>query len=208
VLIAAVLGACVAVALALSGGKDHPAFFQAQAGSTISTETTPMTETETTPSDTETTSTGTTAAEGSLPSVSTTQMETEIQQMLLEWHTDVVNGDYHAAWELLSHRKQEQATRESGYAAWVKNQETLRPYLNPEGLKAAIQGTEAGEGVAEVEVTGMTWSKPGSKCKQWSGITWVKYEGGAWKYDPGYSTTPQREQQWKSRFSELLGGRC
>jgi hypothetical protein len=68
--------------------------------------------------------------------------------------------------------------------------------------------TEPGSGVAQVDVTGMTWDKPGASCTEWSGITWVKYEAGSWKYDPGYSTTPQREREWKSRFSQLLGGQC
>lgn len=95
-----------------------------------------------------------------------------------------------------------------GYAAWVKNQSTLRPYLNPAGLQVSIQSTEPISGEAQVDVTGMSWDKPGAPCRQWSGITWVKYENGEWRYDPGYSTTPQREREWKSHYSELLGGSC
>jgi hypothetical protein len=205
VLAIAVAGAGVAIALAISGGKSHQVAVPTQVV------TAPMGAGTTAPTQggTETAPTGTTAGgEGSLPNVSTTQMESDIQHMLLEWHEDVVHGNYHAAWELLSHRKQEQANSESGYATWAKNQATLRPYLNPANLKVSVQSTEPSEGVTQVDVTGMTWSKPGASCKEWSGITWVKYEEGAWRYDPGYSTTPQREHEWKSRFSELLGGRC
>jgi hypothetical protein len=54
----------------------------------------------------------------------------------------------------------------------------------------------------------MKWNKPGAPCSEWSGITWVKYEEGAWRYDPGYSTSPEREAEWKSRYAELLGGKC
>lgn len=217
VLLIAVAGAGVAIALAVAGGKSRRVAFTTQlpgvpegvvttAPADGGTETTPA---ETSPgSETSAGNETSTGGEGSLPSVSTAQMESEIQHMLLEWHEDVVQGNYRAAWGLLSHRKQEQANGEYGYSSWVKNQETLRPYLNPAGLKASIQSTEAGEGVARVDVTGMTWSKPGASCKEWSGVTWVKYEEGAWRYDPGYSTTPQREHEWKSRFSELLGGRC
>jgi hypothetical protein len=152
--------------------------------------------------------TTTTSGEGLLPAVSTQQMESEIQEMLRSWHEDVVRGDYHAAWELLSQRKQAQEEREQGYATWEKNQSTLRPYLNPAGLQVSIQGTEPSSGVAQVDVTGMTWDRSDASCSEWSGITWVKYEDGEWRYDPGYSTTPQREHEWKSHYSELLGGGC
>jgi hypothetical protein len=205
VLVIAVAGAGVAIALAVSGGKSHQFAVPTQ----VVTAPAGVATTSPTQGATETSATGiSTGGEESLPNVSTTQMEPDIQHMLLEWHEDVVHGNYHAAWELLSHRKQEQASSESGYATWAKNQATLRPYLNPVNLKVSVQGTEPSEGVARVDVTGMTWSKPGASCKEWSGITWVKYEEGAWKYDPGYSTTPQREHEWKSRFAELLGGRC
>lgn len=169
-----------------------------------------QTNTDTTQTSTTTAQTNAAAAQsdGILPGVSTQAMQAEIQHMLLEWHEDVVDGKYHAAWELLSSRKQMQDSNEYGYAAWVKNQSTLRPYLDPSGLQVSVENTEPSTGVAQVDVTGMGWDKPGAPCTEWSGITWVKYEDGAWKYDPGYSTTPQREREWKSRFSELLGGRC
>jgi hypothetical protein len=163
-------------------------------------------ETTSTPESTNTTST--LPSNGQLPGGSNQQLASEIQPMLLEWHEDVVHSNYHAAWELLSHRKQIQDEREYGYATWVKNQSTLSPYLNPSGLQVSVEKTEPTEGVAQVDVTGMSWDKPGASCTEWSGITWVKYEDGAWKYDPGYSTIPQRNREWKPRFAELLGGRC
>ncbi len=131
-----------------------------------------------------------------------------IQHLLYQHHEDIVNGDYHGAWELMSVRKQAQKLREDGYGGWTAAQATLRPYLDPTNLHVDIQTLDPATGVARVMVTGMTWSKPGASCSQWSGITWVKYEHGAWRYDPGYSTTPEREAQWKNRFSELLGGSC
>ncbi len=162
--------------------------------------------TESGPEDTNTATTTTT--DGALPGVSAVQRtQSEIQGVLLQWHEDVVSGNYRAAWGLLSRRKQVQDSSEYGYATWVKNQATLRPYLNPSGLRVSVERTEPG-GVAQVDVSGMGWDKPGSSCAEWSGITWVKYEDGAWRYDPGYSTTPRREREWKPRFSELLGGRC
>jgi hypothetical protein len=90
----------------------------------------------------------------------------------------------------------------------VKNQESLNPYLDPSGLQVSVLNVNRDTGVATVQLTGMKWSKPGAACTEWSGISWVKYEAGAWRYDPGYSTSPEREAEWKSRYAELLGGRC
>lgn len=212
VLAVAVAGAAVAVVLSRQGGNAQlaantvtPRTVTVPATSEAVTETVPAATTSTPEAGVSATAP---TAEGALPAASSEQMQSEIQQMLLTWHEDVVHKDYHGAWELLSHRKQVQDEREYGYSTWVKNQSTLNPYLNPSGLTVSIQQTEADEGVARVDVTGMTWDKPGASCTEWSGITWVKYEDGSWKYDPGYSTTPQREREWKPRFSELLGGGC
>jgi hypothetical protein len=214
VLAIAVVGAAIAIVLASQGSSRIRLVAGASTTGTVTTSGSNTTSGSTATSGSQpeqpggATGTATSPAAGSLPAVPSEQMQSEIQQVLLQWHEDVVSGDYHAAWELLSARKRAQDGGKYGYSGWVKNQSTLRPYLNPAGLKVSVQGTEPSEGVAQVDVTGMTWSKPGSSCGEWSGITWVKYEAGAWRYDPGYSTTPQREREWKSRFSELLGGRC
>lgn len=145
---------------------------------------------------------------GRLPNESQAQMQESIQHLLYVWHEDVVNGEYHPAWNLLTERKRQQDLEKEGYATWQTNQSTLRPYLNPSGISVSVVSTEPSTGEATVDVTGMTWDKPGARCSEWSGITWVLYEKGSWFYDPGYSTTPQREAEWKSRYSELLGGSC
>jgi hypothetical protein len=214
VIVLAVVLAGVAVAIVVSRGGSSGAHALTHAAltdtvaSSGSSATTGAGSGEQTTGETGEDTTTSTAGEGVLPAVSTQQMESEIQQMLRSWHEDVVQGDYRAAWNLLSGRKQAQEENEQGYATWAKNQSTLRPYLNPAGLQVSIQSTEPSSGVVQVDVTGMTWDKPGASCGGWSGITWVKYENGEWRYDPGYSTTPQREHEWKSRYSELLGGRC
>lgn len=208
VLAIALVGAAVAIVVGRgSGGNAHSVAHYIVTDTTISAA--PTTEGEsTTTGETGETGESTTTSGGTLPAESNQQMESEIQQLLRSWHEDVVHGDYRAAWDLLSQRKQSQEDTEQGYATWAKNQSTLRPYLNPAGLQVSIQKTESSSGVAQVDVTGMTWDKPGAPCSEWSGITWVKYEDGEWRYDPGYSTTPQREREWKPHFSELLGGSC
>lgn len=173
------------------------------------TETTTTTESTTSTESTESTPTQTTESKGVLPAESTEQMQASIQQVLYNWHEDVVNGDSHGAWDLLSERKRQQNLKKEGYSTWAKNQATLKPYLNPSGIKVSIEGAPNEQtGEATVNVTGMTWSAPGAKCSEWSGITWVIYKNGSWHYDPGYSTTPQREGEYKSRYKELLGGSC
>ncbi len=145
---------------------------------------------------------------GLLPAESNSEMESEIQKVLREFHEDIVNGDDRGAWQLLTARKRRQSQRDYGYARWASNQNTLSPYLDPSGVSDSIVSTDPHTGVATVRVSGMRWSKPGSPCTEWSGITWVKYERGAWRYDPGYSTTPRRRGYWKHRYHALLGGRC
>jgi Prokaryotic RING finger family 1 len=208
VLAIAVTGAAVAIWLS-QGGKGTRPIANTIGVQTVTASPTSASPPTSSPTAQSTTAGGTTAsAQGLLPAVPAAQMQSEIQQMLLEWHEDVVHGNFSAAWELLSRRKRAQDSSEYGYPKWVKNQSTLRPYLDPAGLRVTIQRTEPSSGVAQVDLTGMTWNKPNSYCGEWSGITWVKYEEEAWRYDPGYSTTPQREREWKPRFSELLGGRC
>jgi hypothetical protein len=207
---AALVLALVAVAVAIIVGHGGHHETRLVAHETVTqTATAPESEAaESTSAETGESTTPTSTDDGALPAVPTQQMASEIQLTLRSWHEDVVQGDYHAAWELLSARKRAQAEGEGGYGAWAKNQATLRPYLDPAGLQVSVEGTEAESGVAQVDVTGMTWDKPGAHCREWSGITWVKYENGEWRYDPGYSTTQQREREWKSRYTELLGGSC
>jgi len=148
------------------------------------------------------------AANGALPSESRAQMTSEIRDLLYQHHEDIVNRDFAAAWSLLTPRKRRQNLEKYGYSTWAANQATLSPYLDPTNIQVRILSLDPATGEATVDVTGMTWSKPGSPCSEWSGITWVKFDGGQWLYDPGYSTTPVREAEWKSRSAELLGVGC
>jgi hypothetical protein len=143
-----------------------------------------------------------------LPDVPEGEMAEDIQTLLLDFHRDVVSGDYRAAWSRLSDRKRAQVRREDGYPAWRTAQSSLAGFLDPEGLEVVVKRASPSTGVALVNVTGMTWSQRGASCSEWSGLTWVKYEGDQWTYDPGYSTTRERERAWKSRFDQLLGTSC
>jgi hypothetical protein len=111
------------------------------------------------------------------------------------------------AWRLLSSRKRQQALQEGGYGKWSAAQASLAPYLAPDGIRVRIVALEGG-GVARVDVRGMRWYQPGASCSEWGGLTWAKYEGGAWRYDPGYSTTPARERSWEDHYEKLMGTTC
>jgi hypothetical protein len=141
------------------------------------------------------------------PEVSRSQINEEITSLLQSYHEDVVVEDFEGAWAILSPRKRQQYLREYGYHKWAAAQASLSPYLDPYGLEANVVSLE-GEGVARVDVTGMGWSEPGAPCSEWSGLTWAKYEGDEWAYDPGYSTTSARRATWRPRSVRLLGGDC
>lgn len=199
----------IAAAILLVGAGAAGAIVLARGGESESTTTTVAgTESASTPS-------GEEAPEGEagavdsdgLPTVGRAEMEGEIEALLLAYHQDVVGHDFRSAWGLLSARKRQQNLAEYGYREWMEAQASLSGDLSPAGLQARIEGRE-GDGVARVDVSGMGWSDPGSPCSEWSGLTWVRYEGGSWTYDPGYSTTPARRRTWQPRRAELLGANC
>jgi hypothetical protein len=142
-----------------------------------------------------------------LPRIGEEEMREEVESVLVAYHEDVVAGDFRSAWGLLSARKRQQDLAEYGYEEWKRAQASLSGYLSPAGLRASIDGFE-GDGVVRVDVSGMGWSDPDAACSEWSGLTWVRFEGGAWTYDPGYSTTPARRRTWQPRTTELLGANC
>jgi hypothetical protein len=149
-----------------------------------------------------------TVASGGLPSESTTQMTGEIQSLLRVYHQDIVARQPAAAWQLLSTRKQRQELRKDGYTNWATAQLSLAPHLDPTGLQARVLSQDPATGIVTVNVTGMKWTAPNARCKEWSGITWVMYQNNRWKYDPGIATTSARNREWKSRYSQLLGAQC
>lgn len=134
-------------------------------------------------------------------------MRAEAEELLREFHLALVERDFRYAWGLLTARKRRKEAVEQGYSGWKKAQASLTPYLIPDGIDVQIDDLED-DGVARVLVTGMGWAQPGSPCSEWSGLTWVRYEGGAWRYDPGYSTTAERRRRWEGRSDELLGVGC
>ncbi len=198
------LGAGAAAAIVLAGGGDSsPTTVAADGGNSGATSSGGDDAGET---EDESESEGEVEEEG-FPLVGKAEMEEQIAALLVAYHEDVVEHDFPSAWALLSVRKHRQNLAEYGYTKWKRAQASLSDYLSPAGLRARIDSLE-GEGVARVRVTGMGWSAPQSPCSEWGGLTWVKYEGGEWTYDPGYSTTSARRSEWQPRAGELLGANC
>ena len=110
---------------------------------------------------------------------------------------------------LTSERYRAKKVRELGsYEAWAEGQVDLGNHLDPSDVGASIRDLDRRNGVATVDVSGMGWSKPGSSCSTWSGVTWARYENGHWRYEPGYSMSPQRRAEWFPRRTALLGWGC
>lgn len=210
VLALAVAGAAVAV-VATRKGDDKTV--NAAATQTILTQTAPGESSGSSATDEKAAPTVTTdeippPSNGVLPAESESQMRSEIQTMLRDWHEDLVVGDYRTAFDNMTKRKQQKALRTDGYAAWARGQKSLGDYIDPSNLQVSILETNDNTGVVTVDVRGMTYSNPRSSCSTWDGVTWVRYEDGEWKYDPGYSTTPQRAREWRPRLDELMGIGC
>ncbi len=167
---------------------------------------------ETSPTTTAPASTTTSTTEPSLlPDVGSEQMRADIESLLLEFHQALVVSDFDTAWSLFSERKRESYLTDpekGGRPGFDRNQGSLSPYLSPSGIHVEVLEADPQTGEATVMVTGMGWSEPGATCSEWSGITWVLFENGVWRYDPGYSTTPERDAKWGPRVGELLGTQC
>lgn len=188
-------GAAGAIVLARGGGGDSTTTVAGAAASPAAS------------SEEETEAEAAAVSSDGLPNVGRAEMTGEVEALLLAYHEDVVAHDFRSAWGLLTARKRQQNLEEYGYRKWMEAQASLSDYLLPDGLQARIDGTE-GDGVVRVDVSGMGWSDSGSRCSEWSGLTWVRYEGGTWAYDPGYSTTASRRRTWQPRSAELLGANC
>ncbi|MBO9532494.1 MAG: hypothetical protein J7513_05930 [Solirubrobacteraceae bacterium] len=143
---------------------------------------------------------------GALDVTDQSVMADDILAVITQHYDDIVAGDYQAAWDLLSTRKQNKYRAETGFDGWQRNQETVTPYLDTSDGSVTVREYDPATHVATIRVSGWGWS--GAKCSAWEGVTWVRAEAGEWRYDPGYSTTPQRAALWKPRYTQLLGVGC
>ena len=146
-----------------------------------------------------------------------------IERMFTEWHNAADRGDRDTMWRLLSNRKKSQinrgvygATDSDGnlYAdydnrrEWEEVQASLAGDLDTAGVRVDLIGPSYSQDrVRTIRVKGMTQRSTG--C-EWDGITWVRFDGQQWLYEPGYLVTPERRDDWAvaNERDELLGAQC
>lgn len=210
VLALAVGGGAVAIALS-SGGSDNTTAGNGEEGGPVEGEpvdgtgdTAPDEETETT---TEVANPDARPAGSLLPDESEDAMASEIQTVLLAHHEAIVAGNYKRAWNLTSPEYKKYKLSTDGYDTWASNQQTLGKDLQPGSLQVEVQELDDDTGVATVNLTGMGYTGSAGNCGGlWEGLTWARYTGGAWRYEPGYATVSERRSEWEPRKTELLGG--
>jgi hypothetical protein len=140
-----------------------------------------------------------------LPSISRDAMTRQIRTMFRDYHQSLAHGRLDHAFSLMSERKRQDVLDDDLLDEWKQDGASFGKQIEPSRLQVKIVATDAKAGIAAVRISGMPYHDPASLCKTWSGVTWVKYEHGAFHYDPGYSTTTAREAEWKPRALETFG---
>ncbi|MEA2474319.1 MAG: hypothetical protein QOE06_2234 [Thermoleophilaceae bacterium] len=190
------------VAVALRDGRTQAPQPTAKAGvgarpSTATTDTKPTTA-----------GPGSTDAGGRLPPVSNAVMATQVTSLLRGFYQAQIAGDYTAQRQLTTRRYQRKVIDRLGFSRWVANQLFgTRHFTGAQNIDATIVDTDPADGSATVSMRGLSLD-PHTKCSTWEGITWARFEGGSWRYDPSVKATPTRELQWSQRSGEVLGAGC
>lgn len=155
--------------------------------------------------------------ETGFPQVSKEKQRLDIEALIREWHSAAFAGDTETIWNLLSSRKQDQINRgkfgalnsEGTFDAdykdregWEEDQTFQSPTSTQNVRIRFIEPSYPEEGVRSIEVTGLVEGG----CP-FEGVTWVKFEGGSWRYEPGYLVNPKRKKDWKARESKTLRSR-
>ena len=131
-----------------------------------------------------------------------------MQAVLATYYDHVMNGDYDAAWRLLTpNYKSWKASGNGGYEQWVRQERVHRERLNPYGARLRIQSIDGS--IATVMVTGMRYYRSASdpECN-FRGVTWFKRVGGRWLYDQGYLQNAARSARWRPVRQQTLGYPC
>jgi len=157
---------------------------------------------------------------GKFPNELNSKMVSDITQLIRSWHEHINAGNFDAAWGDLSSRKQRQIINDrtgtgttgrypNGRSSWQIGQSSLVGTLDAKYVDVRlVQPSYKDEAVMSIYVSNMPYSGNPSVCSDWRGYTWVRYEGGQWKYEPGFQTTAERNDYWASREAETLGVNC
>ncbi|GEM_PF-1612270 len=151
---------------------------------------------------------------GKLPSNSRSSMQRQVKSVIREHHQLIANGDLAGAFALMSRRKRARPLYDNpectNSTCWAPAMDPLRSGLaNPVRPSVRITRLYKRSGVAEIKVK---LPRPNCPTGYWEGITWAKYEGGRWTYDPGWKTDETQRAQYDgpgdTQDARLLGVGC
>jgi len=141
---------------------------------------------------------------GKLPDATREEMQASIKKVIKRHHQLIADGDYAGAFELYSNRKQNRPLYDDpgcqSYTCWQSAMYPLNSgMVKPVRPSVSIVRTFRRSGVAEIRV-----SIPMPSCPSgaWEGITWAKYEGERWTYDPGWKT----DEVQRAKYASTNGG--
>ncbi|MEV4422459.1 hypothetical protein AB0L40_21155 [Patulibacter sp. NPDC049589] len=225
VLALVVAGSAAAFVLTRDAGDD--AALAAQTTSTVGDTTSTAgdtsaeapTATDTTSDTTTDDATPTATSGGAVPDDDESTMADDIATTISEYYGALNNGDTNTAWDLLSGRRHRLETsgrvlygRQRTRASWAAAEGRTGLAVSPGTVTATMVELDRANGVATVRIKGLDFSGPNAgHCNgRYTGITWAKYENGAWKYEPGANTTAKREARWPNASTDprLLGNKC
>ncbi len=219
VLIAAVVG-IVLIAQTFSGSNNAPTTQASSSDETSSSDTTGVKNVGTPSDNGSDPSAGRIYSNGKFPDVSKERMIADITDLIRRFHQYAKDGDTAAAWALLSARKRRQVEGNfygapqagdpdgvGGFAEWADQQVELGSFVDPSGVQVSLgEPNFKDEGVMTIVVSNMPYSNSGKPyCTNWHGYTWVRYEGGRWKYEPGFAVTSERYAAFKPIEKKTLG---
>ncbi len=151
---------------------------------------------------------------GQLPDQTRSEMTSSIREVIRKHHQYVADGNYVAAYAMMSERKQRRPLYDTPSCqdanCWGDEMGRLTSDLTqPVRPSVRIVRLFKGAGVAEIRV-----SVPMPSCPTgaWEGITWARFESGRWTYDPGWKTDESQRGKYDEPGDDqdrrLLGVRC
>jgi hypothetical protein len=142
-------------------------------------------------------------ANGRLPAQSRAVMAARITDLLRRFYGTQINGDWQALRDLTTARYQRHVIDNvrGGYPQWVRNQANGAKYFaGANAIEVEILGTDPADGSVTVYARGLRIvGDPNANCRTWQGVTWARWEGGRWLYDP-YTKATQARAAEADRF--------
>jgi predicted Ser/Thr protein kinase len=146
---------------------------------------------------------------GRLPAQTPIVMKKQIHDLIVRFYRAQIRGQYAVQRGLLTPRyqRQQHLSVPSQYARWQRNQSVgTRWFRGASNITVEIVSRDPADGSVAVDVRGLRYVDPGASCSFWEGITWARYEGSGWLYDPSPQATSARRAEWANRSAEVIGG--